>query len=273
VFQSYALFGHMTVWDNVAFSLRLQNCGKSDLQMRVGEALQLVKMDSFARRYPVQLSGGQQQRVALARALVNRPTVMLLDEPLGALDLKLRKEMQIELSNLHRELGITFIMVTHDQEEALSLSDRIAVMNIGKVEQIGTPSEIYEYPKSPFVADFIGDTNLFQGQVEAIYGSDLQVMTDKGLKIWVEPQDNWQDDQARQVVVSVRPEKIHLGSSDASEAVNHFEGRLKHVHYQVELLSGDVVTVLQLNRTGVIPDLGTEIKIYWSAADCVALLV
>ncbi|NJN85828.1 MAG: ATP-binding cassette domain-containing protein, partial [Leptolyngbyaceae cyanobacterium SL_7_1] len=134
VFQSYALFGHMNVWDNVAFGLRINHCTKAEVQERVKQALQLVKMESFARRYPSQLSGGQQQRVALARALVNRPAVVLLDEPLGALDLKLRKEMQVELSNLHRELGVTFVMVTHDQEEALSLSDRIAVMNEGRIE-------------------------------------------------------------------------------------------------------------------------------------------
>lgn len=278
VFQSYALFGHMTVWDNVAFGLRLQNCSKSELQTRVGEALQLVKMDSFARRFPGQLSGGQQQRVALSRALVNRPTVMLLDEPLGALDLKLRKEMQVELSNLHRELGITFVMVTHDQEEALSLSDRIAVMNMGKIEQIGTPSEIYEHPCSPFVADFIGDTNLFQGRVE-IYGSDLQILTNKGLKIWVKPDAVWQAGNASsEVVVSVRPEKIQVGNGATSEQHNCYEGTLKHVmylgthvHYVVELLNGDALTVLQPNRARELPALDTPVQVYWSSADCIAL--
>lgn len=278
VFQSYALFGHMTVWDNVAFSLRLQNCNKSELQTRVGEALQLVKMDNFARRFPIQLSGGQQQRVALARALVNRPTVMLLDEPLGALDLKLRKEMQVELSNLHRELGITFVMVTHDQEEALSLSDRIAVMNMGKIEQIGTPSQIYEHPRSPFVADFIGDTNLFQGQVESTYGSNLQVITDKGLKIWVKPDSAWQTESSSQVVVSVRPEKIQVGNGGSAEQHNCYEGKLKHVmylgthvHYGVELLNGESLTVLQPNRSSELPELDTPVQVYWSAADCIAL--
>lgn len=281
VFQSYALFGHMTVWDNVAFGLRLQNCNKSELQTRVGEALQLVKMDSFARRFPVQLSGGQQQRVALARALVNRPTVMLLDEPLGALDLKLRKEMQVELSTLHRELGITFVMVTHDQEEALSLSDRIAVMNMGKIEQIGTPSEIYEHPRSPFVADFIGDTNLFQGRVETSNGADLQVLTEKGLKIWVKPNSTWQTEHQgnhSEVVVSVRPEKIRVGNSDTPEQHNCYEGKLKHVmylgthvHYLVELLNGDSLTVLQPNRASELPALDTLVQVYWSAADCIAL--
>lgn len=276
VFQSYALFSHLTAWDNVAFGLRLQNSGKSELQERVGQALQLVKMTSFARRYPGQLSGGQQQRVALARALVNRPTVVLLDEPLGALDLKLRKEMQMELSNLHRDLGVTFVMVTHDQEEALSLSDRIAVMNQGKIEQIGTPSEIYEHPRTPFVADFIGDTNLFQGRVETAYAASLQVITQNGLKIWVKLQA--EQTAANEVVVSVRPEKIQIGRSEPSEQINCYEGILKnimylgtHVHYVVQLLSGDSVTILQPNRSIQLPELEAPVQVYWSANDCVAL--
>ncbi|MBD0266084.1 MAG: spermidine/putrescine ABC transporter ATP-binding protein, partial [Tolypothrix sp. Co-bin9] len=168
VFQSYALFNHLNVWDNIAFGLRLKKIRKSQLEARVQEALKLVKMESLRSRFPNQLSGGQQQRVALARALVNRPAVVLLDEPLGALDLKLRKEMQVELSNLHKDLELTFVMVTHDQEEALSLSDRIAVMNQGKIEQVGTPSQIYERPQTSFVADFIGDTNLFSGKIVAV---------------------------------------------------------------------------------------------------------
>ncbi|MBF2051067.1 MAG: ABC transporter ATP-binding protein [Leptolyngbya sp. IPPAS B-1204] len=280
VFQSYALFGHMTVWDNVAFGLRLQKSSKSELQTRVGEALQLVKMENLARRYPAQLSGGQQQRVALARALVNRPTVVLLDEPLGALDLKLRKEMQMELSNLHRDLGVTFVMVTHDQEEALSLSDRIAVMNQGRIEQIGSPSQIYEYPQTPFVADFIGDTNLFQGQVEASYPSSLQVVTPNGLTIHVKPHDNGQLAPGDSVVVSIRPEKIHVSSGAAPEQMNYYDGALKnvmymgtHVHYVVELNSGDTVTVFQTNRAVTLPSLNSPVRIYWSAADCIALPV
>ena len=166
VFQSYALFNHLTVWENIAFGLKLKKHQKREVADQVKEALKLVKMESFANRHPAQLSGGQQQRVALARALVNRPAVLLLDEPLGALDLKLRKEMQVELSTLHRELGLTFVMVTHDQEEALSLSDRIAVLNQGRVEQIDSPSYIYDHPQTPFVAEFIGDTNLLRGKIE-----------------------------------------------------------------------------------------------------------
>jgi spermidine/putrescine transport system ATP-binding protein len=278
VFQSYALFSHLTVWENVAFGLRLQKSPKSDVQQRVGQALQLVKMENYARRYPAQLSGGQQQRVALARALVNRPTVMLLDEPLGALDLKLRKEMQVELANLHRNLGITFVMVTHDQEEALSLSDRIAVMNNGRIEQIGTPNEIYDHPCSAFVADFIGDTNLFRGRVESSYGSTLQIVTANGLQLWVKPHDSWKEASSNEVVVSVRPEKIHLGKGEVSEQLNCYEGRLKdymylgtHIHYLVDLPSGDTVTVFQANRSFEPPELDTPIQLYWSAQDGIAL--
>ncbi len=280
VFQSYALFNHMTVWDNVAFGLRLRDCAKTELQQRVGEALQLVKMDSFARRYPVQLSGGQQQRVALARALVNRPTVVLLDEPLGALDLKLRKEMQLELSNLHQDLGVTFVMVTHDQEEALSLSDRIAVMNIGKIEQIGTPSEIYEQPRTAFVADFIGDTNLLRGQIESTYGSTAQVITETGLKVWVEvPQSSTVLDAANgPVVVSIRPEKVRLGQVDAADQTNSYTGTLKHgmylgthIHYLVELPGGDAITVSQANQAQQSLEVGAPVQVYWSAHDCLVL--
>ncbi|NJR40728.1 MAG: ABC transporter ATP-binding protein [Leptolyngbyaceae cyanobacterium CSU_1_4] len=286
VFQSYALFGHLTVWDNVAFGLRLKKCSHADVQQRVSEALTLVKMDSLSRRFPAQLSGGQQQRVALARALINRPPVVLLDEPLGALDLKLRKEMQVELSNLHQKLGVTFVLVTHDQEEALSLSDRIAVMNGGRVEQIGTPSEIYESPLTPFVADFIGDTNLFQGKIDQSYSALLNVVTHKGLKISVCPQDSWNGSHGGDVVVSVRPEKIQLGSQTdgmthapkTRDPMNCYEGRLKHimylgthVHYVVELLTGENLTVLQPNRPESRIDLYTPVQVYWSAADCLAL--
>ncbi|GAB4375085.1 MAG: ABC transporter ATP-binding protein [Elainellaceae cyanobacterium] len=278
VFQSYALFNHLTVWENIAFGLKLRKTNRAEVQERVGEALRLVKMEAFARRYPTQLSGGQQQRVALARALVNRPAVVLLDEPLGALDLKLRKEMQVELSNLHQELGVTFVMVTHDQEEALSLSDRIAVMNAGKIEQVGTPSEIYENPKTPFVADFIGDTNLFQGRVEASSPSALRVVTEKGLKILVKPQEAWNGSPPNEVVVSVRPEKIYVGTQESDEQVNCFEGYLKHVmylgthvHYVVELLSGERLTVLQPNQAETLPQLHSSVHIYWAAKDCLAL--
>jgi spermidine/putrescine transport system ATP-binding protein len=279
VFQSYALFGHLNVWENIAFGLRIKRQGKAEIEDRVREALQLVKMEAYSHRFPAQLSGGQQQRVALARALVNRPAVLLLDEPLGALDLKLRKEMQVELSNLHQDLGLTFVTVTHDQEEALSMSDRIAVMNHGRIEQIGSPKEIYERPRSPFVADFIGDTNLFKGRLETSDGSTLQVFTDRKLKIVVQPQESWNHSgSGEQIVVSVRPEKIQLSLYPPSVPANIFEGRLKHVmylgthvHYVVELLSGDTLTVMQPNTAGSLPDTDTPIYASWAPADCIAL--
>ncbi len=278
VFQSYALFGHMNVWDNIAFGLRIKKLGKAEIEERVREVLQLVKMESFANRFPGQMSGGQQQRVALARALVNRPAVLLLDEPLGALDLKLRKQMQLELSNLHQELGLTFVMVTHDQEEAMSLSDRIAVMHEGKIEQIGSPEEIYECPQTAFVADFIGDTNLFSGTVESIERSTITVRTSANLKIIVQQSDMWNGVTGDSVVVSVRPEKVYLNLYQPEVSVNCFEGRLKntmymgtHVHYVVELTSGDKITVRQPNTGGSFPDQNTPIYAYWGTTDCLAL--
>jgi spermidine/putrescine transport system ATP-binding protein len=280
VFQSYALFSHLTVWENIAFGLRIKRCSKAELQDRVKEALKLVRMDPFAQRYPAQLSGGQQQRVALARALVNRPAVLLLDEPLGALDLKLRKEMQVELSTLHRELGMTFIMVTHDQEEALSLSERIAVMHEGKIEQIGTPQEIYEHPQTPFVADFIGDTNLFRGKVTDVERNMLRVQTTKGMQILVQPPEPWAaSSKNTPVVISLRPEKIYISLYPPNVRVNCFEGRLQtvmylgtHVYYVIELVSGDRVTVLQPNTAGSLPDPDTPIYTYWATTDCLALV-
>ena len=279
VFQSYALFDHMTVKDNIAFGLKIRRMGKVQMRDRVMEALRLVKMESFANRYPAQLSGGQQQRVALARALVNRPAVMLLDEPLGALDLKLRKQMQVELSNLHRQLGITFIMVTHDQEEALSLSDRIAVMNNGEIEQVGTPSEIYDQPRTPFAADFIGDTNLLSGQVKQLDVTTLRVTTQSGLQILVKDhQPDHAPISSQPVVVSVRPEKIHLSLEAPSDNVNCYRGQVSHVmylgthvHCVVRLTSGDMLTVLQPNRSGSTVAVDTLVYVHWNKDDCLAL--
>ncbi|MDJ0732624.1 MAG: ABC transporter ATP-binding protein [Nostocaceae cyanobacterium] len=278
VFQSYALFNHLNVWDNIAFGLRLQKLRKAEIETRVKEALELVKMSALRSRFPTQLSGGQQQRVALARALVNHPAVLLLDEPLGALDLKLRKQMQVELSTLHQELGLTFIMVTHDQEEALSLSDRIAVMNHGKIEQIGTPNEIYENPRTAFVADFIGDTNLFAGEIVEINSSSIKIVTPRGLSFVVSRQENTPTGLQEPVVVSVRPEKIQLSLYTPNVQTNCFEGRLvnvmylgTHVNYVVELLAGVNITVLQPNTFGSLPNIDTPIYAWWSENDCLAL--
>ncbi|MFM2060628.1 MAG: hypothetical protein RLZZ507_298 [Cyanobacteriota bacterium] len=278
VFQSYALFNHLNVWDNIAFGLRLKKISKSELNSRVTEALKLVKMESLRSRLPSQLSGGQQQRVALARALVNRPAVLLLDEPLGALDLKLRKEMQVELCNLHKELGLTFIMVTHDQEEALSLSDRIAVMNQGKIEQVGTPSTIYERPQTAFVADFIGDTNLFSGEITTIDTECVKVLTKTGLSIVAARTEDTPWELLQAVVLSVRPEKIQISLYHPNLPTNCFEGRLvnvmylgTHVNYVVELANGINVNVLQPNTFGSLPDRNTPIYIWWAETDCLAI--
>lgn len=281
VFQSYALFGHMTVADNIAFGLRIKRQGKAEIEERVREALRLVKMEKFADRYPNQMSGGQQQRVALARALVNRPAVLLLDEPLGALDLKLRKQMQIELSNLHQDLGLTFVMVTHDQEEAMSLSDRIAVMYEGRISQIGSPHEIYDRPQTAFVADFIGDTNLFQGQVESVDTVHLAMRTDQGMRIIVpRPEFSHEMDlhPGTPIIASVRPEKISLNLYPPEISANTFEGQLMHVmflgthvHYVVELVTGHRITVRQPNTVGNLPELHTPIYVSWSVADGLAL--
>jgi spermidine/putrescine transport system ATP-binding protein len=162
VFQSYALFPHLTVRDNVAFGLKMSRVPAREAEVRIREALELVRLTDYGHQYPAQLSGGQQQRVAVARALVNRPAVLLLDEPLGALDLKLRKQLQVELARIHRDVGTTFVFVTHDQEEAMAMADRIAVMNDGRIEQVGTPEEIYARPSSRFVADFVGESNFFE---------------------------------------------------------------------------------------------------------------
>ncbi|NJK38501.1 MAG: ABC transporter ATP-binding protein [Oscillatoriales cyanobacterium RM2_1_1] len=261
VFQSYALFNHLDVWDNIAFGLKIKRQGKAEIEQSVREVLQLTKLEAFAHKFPTQMSGGQQQRVALARALVNRPAVLLLDEPLGALDLKLRKQMQLELTNLHRNLGLTFIMVTHDQEEAMSISDRIAVMNEGRIEQIGTPSEIYEHPQTPFIADFIGDTNFFRGKVEQWDPVSQLIVTDTGLKIESSSPGNSNSNskktpveigQGSRVVVSIRPEKISLSPHPFEEGINCFKGKListmylgTHIQCMVQLDSGEQVTVNQ----------------------------
>lgn len=213
VFQSYALFQHMTVFQNVAFGLEMEHVSKAETKRRVGEALELVQMGGMESRKPKQLSGGQQQRVALARALVKRPAVLLLDEPLGALDLKLRKEMQLELKMLQMQVGITFIYVTHDQEEALTMSDRIAVMDSGKTLQIGAPVEIYERPNCRFVADFIGETNFLPGTVTGL-DNDMATVSIEPLGVDAVGLKGGDLHLGQRVVVSIRPEKIRLAEEN-----------------------------------------------------------
>ena len=208
VFQSYGLFPHLNVYENVAFGLRRQKVVAKEIERRVTEALELVNLAGYGKRRRAQLSGGQQQRVALARALVNRPQVLLLDEPLGALDLKLRKQMQLELKRIQRDVGITFVFVTHDQEEAMTISDRIAVMNKGRIEQLGPPEDVYERPATEFVAEFLGASNLLDGVYRGSRDGWGQVDLDGGAKIRI-PDDQGRRAGAR-VRVGVRPEKIHI---------------------------------------------------------------
>ena len=211
VFQSYALFPHLSVFENVAFGLRRKSVRGEMLAGRVREMLRIVGLEGMEKRKPRQLSGGQQQRVALARALVNKPQVLLLDEPLGALDLKLRKQMQLELKAIQHDVGITFIHVTHDQEEAMTMADRIAVMNLGRIEQLGTPTELYEKPSTAFVAGFLGVSNLIRGTVR---GADA-VQLDKGPLVRVPP--GVLAGRTGRVAVGIRPEKIQLGDGQSNE--------------------------------------------------------
>jgi spermidine/putrescine transport system ATP-binding protein len=279
VFHSYALFNHLNVWDNVAFGLRLhKKLPKSEIATRVQEALMLVKMADLRSRFPSQLCAGQQQRVALARAIVNRPTVLLLDEPLRALDLKLRQEMQLELWNLHRYLGLTMIMVTQDQQQAMSLGDRIAVMNQGKIEQVGTPQEIYEHPQTPFVADFIGDRNLFTGVITDVDSSSIEIETTTGMKIMVDRTEKTPIQLSASVVVRVRPEKVQLSLYRPSVLTNCFAGRLNqvmylgnHVSYVVDLQNGVTINVFQPNTFGSLPERDTPIYAWWMKSDCIAI--
>jgi putative spermidine/putrescine transport system ATP-binding protein len=251
VFQDYALFPHMTVGDNVAYGLTVRKVPRPERERRVGEALAMVRLSGYERRKPGQLSGGQRQRVALARALVNRPRVLLLDEPLGALDLKLREEMQIELKAIQQEVGITFIYVTHDQEEALTMSDRLAVFNRGRIEQMGTPADLYERPSTAFVAGFVGTSNLLRGEAaKSLVGMD-------GL-------------------FTVRPEKIRMGEPGASVADDEVgaDGTIRAVvylgpdtRYIVALDAGPelVVTQQNLDRTSmeVLAAQGQPVRLVW----------
>ncbi len=251
VFQDYALFPHMTVGQNVGYGLMIRKVPRQELDLRVGEALDMVRLSGYEQRKPSQLSGGQRQRVALARALVNRPRVLLLDEPLGALDLKLREEMQIELKAIQQEVGITFIYVTHDQEEALTMSDRLAVFNQGRLEQIGAPADVYERPITRFVAGFVGISNLLTG------------------------------DAARSIIgqegtFTVRPEKIHLAAPDAPVGEDEItaSGRIREVvyvgpdtRYIVLLDAGSELVVTQQNlatsSTDVLAARGNAVRLVW----------
>jgi spermidine/putrescine ABC transporter ATP-binding subunit len=276
VFQSYALFPHMTVRANVGFGLKMGKVPSAESATRVEEALALVGLEEFGDRVPVQLSGGQQQRVAVARALVNRPTVLLLDEPLGALDLKLRKRLQIELSQIHREVGTTFVYVTHDQEEAMSMATRIAVMNGGRIAQIGTPAEIYYQPSSQFVADFIGESNFLS--VDASRASTGTVHLDDGRALPCSA-SGWQG--GARATLMVRPESIHVRPpEDAVTSVlrgrvvqTSFLGNQTRVAVQCDGIETPIIAA-QFRRDRVealdlTPE--REVAIWWDSSDAVLL--
>jgi spermidine/putrescine transport system ATP-binding protein len=253
VFQSYALFPHMTVAQNVRFGLEMQGWAKREMDARVEEMLALVRLDRHASRRPAQLSGGQQQRVALARALANKPKVLLLDEPLSALDLKLRKEMQIELKRLQTETGITFIFVTHDQEEALTMSDRLAVMEEGEVLQVGAPEEIYEHPTRRFVADFIGDTNFLEATLTAAGDSGALFRLDSGAELAAHAAKGHHT--GSRVTLAVRPERVSLagpgeggGLPGTVRTVVYF-GTDTTYHVDLDRLDAQVLVRVQ-NRSG-----------------------
>lgn len=270
VFQSYALFPHLNVFENVAFALRNLHWSEPDVRKQVGEMLSLVKLEGYENRLPSQLSGGQQQRIALARSLAFRPSVLLLDEPIGALDRKLREHMLIEFKRVHRVLNTTMIYVTHDQEEALVMSDRIGVMNQGKLIRVGTPRELYENPQDAFIAEFLGETNLLPGSVR----SPGQVMLDGGTEILNVDHDG---PRGCKVHVVVRPEKVvATTNADGLNGWNRVQGRVEEViyvgdvtKYRVRTAGGHLVRIKQLNRNEVTTyKVGNDVMLCWHPSDC-----
>jgi putrescine transport system ATP-binding protein len=255
MFQTYALFPHMTVEQNVAYGLKQDRVAKDEIRRRVRQLLELVQLDPWARRKPHQLSGGQRQRVALARALVKRPKLLLLDEPLAALDKKLREQTQFELMNIQEEVGVTFVVVTHDQEEAMTLSTRMAVMDQGRVQQVGTPTEVYEFPRTRFTADFIGSINMFEGTVEAVRDGRVRIAAE-GVPCGLEVDSPVQVRGGQPVWFSVRPEKLRVRRDDGGDlpATNALRGTVRDVAYmgdtsifRIDCGVGELVEVLQPN--------------------------
>ncbi|MDD7114410.1 MAG: ABC transporter ATP-binding protein [Lachnospiraceae bacterium] len=271
VFQSYALFPHKTIFDNIAYGLKMKKVPKAEIKERVTEMMELVQLEGFEKRYPSQLSGGQKQRVAIARALINRPKVLLLDEPLGALDLKLRKQMQLELKRLQKKLNITFIYVTHDQEEALTMSDRIAIMHDGILDQLGTPTEIYESPATKFVATFIGETNIFDGTVSFVQGDHVQVMIENGFISGIGDGFRF----GEYMTVSVRPEKMKFSDSPVdgfgiTAFVKDYVYVGSVIKCIVELPNGNELKIERLAGQSL-PAIGSRIYPYWNKEDAVLI--
>ena len=266
VFQNYALFPHLSVFDNVGFGLKMAHVSRREARPRIDEALALVGLEEQADRYPAQLSGGQQQRVAVARALVKRPAVLLLDEPLGALDLKLRKRLQIELSQIHREVGTTFVFVTHDQEEAMAMADRIAVMNDGRIEQIGTPEEIYRRPLSRFVADFIGESNFLE--VERV--GEGQVVAAGGSAVACSEYSGW-----KRATLMIRPEAVRVMAGNGHReglvgrvVSSSFLGSFTRVAVQCD--GTQILAALQGESAALLAN-GDTATVTWAADDAVVL--
>jgi spermidine/putrescine transport system ATP-binding protein len=280
VFQSYALFPHLSVFDNIAYGLKRHRVARSEIARRVGEVIDLMELGPTAKRRPRALSGGQQQRVALARALVNRPKALLLDEPLGALDLKLRQAMQTELKRIQREVGITFVYVTHDQGEALVMSDRIAVMDAGRVQQLGTPKDIYERPANRFVAGFIGSSNHLTGTVSSIEDgiATVDVGADDRLVV---PVREGLVEAGHETHLTVRPEKITLAPvSEPATSQCRLRGRVAEIaflgtytSYQVHTLTGATIVVHRQNLSEHMftPEVGDDVQLLWAAANTHAL--
>jgi spermidine/putrescine transport system ATP-binding protein len=271
VFQSYALFPHMNVFENVAFGLRRRSVPSAEITRRVDEMLEIVNLGGRGQRRPRELSGGQQQRVALARALVNNPRALLLDEPLGALDLKLRQAMQVELKRIQREVGITFVYVTHDQNEALTMSDRIAVMNDGSIEQLASPREIYEHPSSKFVAGFIGTSNLLTGSASRVSGTEAVIDVNAQERIIV-PVRDLHITEGSELELTVRPEKIELTADQPAGAACALRGTVTEVVYlgtstnfSVSTTTGADVVVFQQNSASAseIAGRGDSVWLSW----------
>ena len=261
MFQSYALFPHMSVEKNIAFGLKQDGMAQSEIDDRVANMLKLVKMEQFGKRKPHQLSGGQRQRVALARSIAKRPKVLLLDEPLGALDKKLREETQFELMDLQQDLGLTFVVVTHDQEEAMTMADRIAVMDLGRIVQIGTPAEIYEAPNSEFVASFIGDINIFRGEVTSASGGAVDIETPDGMVIRSAASPAEPLKSGQKASFAIRPEKLRVSRTRPEGGINAVAGEVWDIGYlgdmtvfNVKLKSGDIVKASLLNAARTVED-------------------
>jgi putative spermidine/putrescine transport system ATP-binding protein len=273
VFQNYALFPHMTVGENIAFPLKIRKLSKQEIARRTSEALELVKLPGYEGRYPRQLSGGQQQRIAVARALVFNPRVLLMDEPLGALDKQLRESLQLEIKQLHDQLGVTIIYVTHDQQEALVMSDRIAVMNEGQIEQIGSPTELYDYPKTRFVASFIGESNFLNGHIVEAEERGFRVELPGVGTVSAPDQDGLSVGSA--VTVTVRPEKVVIAEQETTTGLNLLDGTVEGVifvgemrRYEIRLASDDRVILKRQNRAGIRQfEPGESVQIGWHVDD------